>query len=244
MFRKHKRILSPFLKLFIEITQRVSSGCILQKKIGQLIMLLSVLEQFEITKFTFNPLFYTRSGFLRKLILFFERKIFLMKKKYRSLKRFFIKAFYLLNSFFIPNSYSTKNYTFSRIVYYILKRYFYLSIKHKLVLFFRFSVQIIKLKITYKLQQAIETNFGHAYPYYTRLLNYFPYLLATFFTILLQNFDGLYFYGFTNTAFLLQNFIISFQIVVGLTLIVFLLGLIIFIKCLFLVEYQLYYYLF
>lgn len=190
-----------------------------KKKIEQFIMLFSVLEQFEITKFTFNPLFYLRSGFFKKIFLFFKRKIFLMKLKYRSLKRFFIKIFYLIKSLFIPNSYSTKNYSFSRIMYFCLKKFFRLSIKHKLVLFFRFSVQIIKLKITYKLQQAIETNFGHGYPYYTRLLNYYPYLLATFLMILLQNFNGLYFYGFTNTAFLLQNFVISFQIVVGLTLI-------------------------
>ena len=84
------------------------------------------------------------------------------------------------------------------------------------------SIQVIKVKFQYKLQQIVKTNFGHGYPYFSRLLNYYPYILATFLFIILNNFDGLFFYGFTNTAFLLKNFLISFQIVVGLTLIVFL----------------------
>jgi len=50
-------------------------------------------------------------------------------------------------------------------------------------------------------------------------LNYYPYIFVTFFLIVCHNFNGLIFYGFTNTAFLLQNFVISFQAVVGLTLI-------------------------
>ena len=88
------------------------------------------------------------------------------------------------------------------------------------------------------------TNFGDHYPYFTRLLNYYPYLAMVFFLILIHNFNGLLFYGFTNTAFLLQNFVISFQSVVGLTILVFLLGLMIFIKCLYHLMYLFYYYLF
>jgi len=56
------------------------------------------------------------------------------------------------------------------------------------------------------------------YPYYNRLLNYYPYFFSVFFLILFHNFNGLLFYGFTNTAFLIQNCIISFQSVVGLTI--------------------------
>merc|ERR1712110_545725 len=73
-----------------------------------------------------------------------------------------------------------------------------LFIKKKLILFIRCNSQVVKFKIQYTFQQAVETNFGHGYPYYSRLLNYYPY---------------------TNTAFLLQNFVISFQAVIGLTLI-------------------------
>ena len=101
-----------------------------------------------------------------------------------------------------------------------LKTYFKLLIKKRLVLFTRFNSQIVKFKIQYIFQKVVETNFGHGYPYYTRLLNYYPYLFITFFLIVCHNFNGLFFYGFTNTAFLLQNFVISFQAVVGLTFIV------------------------
>lgn len=195
-------------------------------------MFFSVLEQFEITKFTFSALFFAFFfskekqiniiSFLSKVFLFFNRKIFLIEVKYRSLRRFLFKTFSILTSFFIPNSYSTKNYMYSRLMSFCLKNFFKLFFRQKLVLFFRYSVQIIKVKIQYKLQQAIETNFGHGYPYYSRLLNYYPFLFVTFSMILSHNFNGLYFYGFTNTAFLLQNFVISFQVVVGLTLIVYL----------------------
>lgn len=195
-------------------------------------MFFSVLEQFEITKFSFSyfcSFFFLSTekeqkiiSFFSKILLFINNEILLINFKFDTLKRIIVKFFKVIQSFFLPNSFSTKNYMYSRIMSFCLKTYFKLFIKKRLILFLRCNSQIVKFKIQYIFQKAIESNFGHGYPYYSRLLNYYPYLFVTFFLIVCHNFNGLFFYGFTNTAFLLQNFVISFQAVVGLTLIVFL----------------------
>jgi hypothetical protein len=189
-------------------------------------MFFSVLEQFEITKFSFFFFSIEKEQkivlFFNKILLFIKNDILLMNVKFDALQRIIIKFFKTIQSFFLPNSFSTKNYMYSRIMSFCLKTYFKLFIKRKLFLFLRCNAQVIKFKIQYILQKAIESNFGHGYPYYSRLLNYYPYLFVTFFLIVCHNFNGLFFYGFTNTAFLLQNFVISFQAVVGLTLLAFL----------------------
>lgn len=153
--------------------------------------------------------------------------------KFLGLKRFSTFWMRRFESFGLPHGFSTKNYTYGRLMIFCLKNYFRLLIKDKLILFIRCNSQIIKFKIQYNFQKAIKTNFGHHYPYYSRLLNYYPYLFVIFFLILCHNFNGLFFYGFTNTAFLLQNFVLSFQAVVGLTILVLLYVHIIFIKCLY-----------
>ena len=195
-------------------------------------MFFSVLEQFEITKYSFNYFcsifFFSKEreqkiiSFVSKILLFINNKIFFQRIQFGKPFRIIIKFFKIIQSFFLPNSFSTKNYMYSRIMSFCLKTYFKLFIKKRLILFIRCSSQIVKFKIQYNFQKAIETNFGHGYPYYSRLLNYYPYLFVTFFLIVCHNFNGLFFYGFTNTAFLLQNFVMSFQAVIGLTLIVYL----------------------
>lgn len=217
-------------------------------------MFFSVLEQFEITKFSLNWLFslyffldkrYKKIiTFITKNLLLINYKFFAIKLRYRTLKLLLVKFLKMLQSFFLPNSYSTKNYTYSRIMQICLKNFFKLLVKRKLSIFFRFAPQIIKIKIQLKLQQLIKTNFGDSNPYYRRLLNYYPYLFLTSFLIVCHNFNGLLFYGFTNTAFLLQNLVISFQAVVGLTFLEFLLDPMLFIKCLFRLMYQKFFCLF
>merc|ERR1712184_146815 len=147
--------------------------------------LFSVLEQFEITKFSFSYFFSTffsssEKGkkiisFINKILLFISNKILLIR--FRSLKRIIVKLFKVIQSFFFPNLFSTKNYMYSRIMSFALKTYFKLFIKKKLILFIRCNSQVVKFKIQYTFQQAVGTNFGHGYPYYSRLLNYYPYIL-------------------------------------------------------------------
>jgi hypothetical protein len=99
-----------------------------------LYMFFSVLEQFEITKFSFNyflSVFLISKekekqiiSFISKILLFINNKILLMRFKFSTFKRFFIKIFKVLQSFFLPNSASTKNYMYSRIMSFCLKTYF------------------------------------------------------------------------------------------------------------------------
>jgi len=126
--------------------------------------------------------------------------------------------FYLIKSFFFPSPFLTKNFIYGRLARFVLKFWFQLFIKKKIYIFFKYKAQYIKNTINLLFQQNIKTNFGHHYPYYNRLLNFYPFFISIFFLILFHNFNGLLFYGFTNTAFLLQNCIISFQSVVGLTI--------------------------
>lgn len=190
---------------------------------------LSVLEQFEITYFELGSLFlsltnftlinsfflYYRNCVISLEIFFQNKKIFLAKRKLL----YIFKKFYLfLQSFFIPTLYLTKNYAYGKIAFLYAKHCFGLFLKKTILLFWRFNIQILRVKFQMGYQQAIKVNFGDHYPFYSRLLNYYPYLLTVFYFILYHNFNGLLFYGFTNTAFLLQNFMISFQSVVGLTL--------------------------
>lgn len=191
----------------------------------------SVLEQFEISSFEFSPFFIGLSGFsfLNKLhfiyrnnllsfqIYFQNKAVFLVKRKIF----FLLKKLYLfIQSFFLPTIFFTKNYVYGKTVFLYVKHCLGLFLKKTILVFWRYNILIIRLKFQMTYQQAIKTNFGSHYPFYSRLLNYYPYLLAVFILILYHNFNGLLFYGFTNTAFLLQNFLISFQSVVGLTFLV------------------------
>lgn len=219
----------------------------------------SVLEQFDITKIYFSwslpflgilPIQYIFNFFFNtKIVLVYNwfKVCFFNFYNYKIVGQFllfFKNIFQIIQSFFVPTGYFTKNYTYGRIAYFGLRVFLNLFIKKKILMFWRFNSLVVKIKIQLIFQQAIKTNFGDHYPYFTRLLNYYPYLAMVFFLILIHNFNGLLFYGFTNTAFLLQNFVISFQSVVGLTILEFLLGLMIFIKCLYHLMYLFYYYLF
>lgn len=217
-------------------------------------MFFSVLEQFEITKFPKSVgllLFTTHSCKERKVIFFFEKialyisqRFFSLKYKRYTLKKLFYRLYKFVVSFFYPSRLECKTYTYAKLMRIGISTYLKILTRRKLWLFIRYNAIIIKFKIQLNFQYALETNFGRLFPYYNRLLNFSPYLYSLFLMILCHNFNGLYFYGFTNTAFLLQNFVMSFQTVVGLTIIVFSLDLIFFIKCLFLLMFLFYYYLF
>merc|ERR1712137_1289176 len=121
-------------------------------------------------------------------------------------------------SFFMPTVVSTKNMMFKRITILCFKQYLRLLVKKKILVFWRCNSQVIKVRSTVLFQQMVKANFGLFYPFKNRLLNFTPMLNTIFIVILVHNFNGLLFYGFTNTAFLLQNMVISFACVVGLTL--------------------------
>ena len=218
----------------------------------------STLDQFEITKFPLSgkdgivykvsyfvfgkKVIVNLSEFLEKLLIKFICYIHLFGIKFTFLKKLLIKIYLEIRGLFFLNTSSTKNYMFSRIMNLCSRTILKLYIRKKILLMTRFNAQVIKERIHVEFKNIIISNFGHKFPYYNRLLNYLPYLFYIFISIVLYNYNGLLFYGFCNTAFLFQNIVISFQIVVGLTLIEFLLDLLHFIKCLFLREYLYYYY--
>lgn len=159
----------------------------------------SVLEQFEITKFSLGGVCCFVLGervtlFIYKCYIVFRQYIFwrIEPKFYAAALR---RLFQIIESFFHPTSYSTKNYMFGRIAAFVIKYYLNLFVKKKILIFFRSNAQIIKLRIQSKFQQVIKVNFGSHFPYYSRLLNYYPFLLVIFLLTVLHNFNGLLFYG-------------------------------------------------
>lgn len=190
----------------------------------------SVLEQFNITKYNlFNGIV---PDFLVTFLIWvpFFTCIdikFIYIKKYRFLlkirnflRHIFINFFKIIFSIFCPTPDIAKNYFFGRFVKLFIKTFFQLMLRKRLLVFLRSNSQIAKIKIQLGIQHALESNFGHAYPFTIRLYQYYPFILSIFVIIALTNLNGLLFYGFTNTAFLLQNFVFSFETVVGLTLLV------------------------
>jgi len=178
----------------------------------------SVLEQFGITKMVFSVNLsnvYVWTFFQTYLIsvisgLWYDLHI----KTYR----IFRKILQLILSFGQPTFASTKNYMFGRIVKVLFNFYMRFLIKKKILAFWRCNAQVFKIKSSVMFQQMVKSNFGLFYPYKNRLLNYTPFLKVIFYTILCHNFNGLVFSGYTNTAFLFQNLVISVSCVVGLTL--------------------------
>jgi hypothetical protein len=88
-------------------------------------------------------------------------------------------------------------------------------------------------------QTVLKPTFGAHYPFEIRFYNYYPLLYFIFIFILCNNLLGLVPYGFSNSAFIIHNFTLSFLFLSGLTLIVFLYKEFIIINFLFLKTYQL-----
>ncbi len=174
-----------------------------------MVLVYSVLEQFDITKIDFSwilpflgfiKLKFILDFFFNEQILLFFYKLkvtyFIFINKLKGFLFFFIrKIFKIIQSFFIPTSYSTKNYMYGKIAYLIIKSYLSLFYKNKILMFWRLNSAVVKVKVQLIFQQAIKTNFGLHYPYYNRLLNYYPYIVTVFFLIVFHNFNGLLFYG-------------------------------------------------
>merc|ERR1712137_1210345 len=158
----------------------------------------SVLEQFCITKFSFLILSMSHFSFLGSFKAFVFKKLQTMFFGIKKLIQFFL-------SFFMPTVVSTKNIMFKRITILCFKQYLRLLVKKKILVFWRCNSQVIKVRSTVLFQQMVKANFGLFYPFKNRLLNFTPMLNTIFIVILVHNFNGLLFYGFTNTAFLLQN---------------------------------------
>ena len=186
----------------------------------------SVLEQFEITKLTFGSLFFKNDLSLSRVIIYVKVKfgeyvnvklLGYFSDKYFNVKNILLFLAKYIESFFHPTSEFTKNYIYGRIALKGIKYKLNLFIKKKILVFCRCNSQIVKLKFQVILQQVLKTNFGLHFPYYNRLLNFYPYIMLTFVLILAHNFVGLLYYGFTNTAFLFQNLELTWSSVVGLT---------------------------
>lgn len=209
----------------------------------------NVLEQFEITEFTLllllgecakGPFFYFISFFssiFSQAVSFINYYSCVLVPLPLLIQFFFLEIIHFTESLFYPTTLSTKNYVYSRYSYTVYKFFFELKKKGKLLVFFISNYQLIKLKIQVYFQQIIKANFGSHYPFYSRLLNYYGLFFLFFFYIVSSNYNGLFFFGFTNTSFLFQNLFFSFMAVVGLTFFVLLLDRYIFIKCLFHKEY-------
>ena len=171
-------------------------------------MLFSVLEQFDITKIPlclgttllglplFNKIYTFIDLLCYKNYLRLKGIFYLFLNNFKSVPFFLIrKTLKIFYSFFLPTSYTTKNYMYGKIVYLAIKVYLNLFYRHKILMFWRFNSAVIKVKVQLIFQQAIKTNFGLHYPYYNRLLNYYPYIATVFFLIVFHNFNGLLFYG-------------------------------------------------
>lgn len=71
-------------------------------------------------------------------------------------------------------------------------------------------------------QSILKPTFGAHYPFEVRFYNYYPFLYHIFLFILCNNLLGLVPYGFSNSAYIVHNFTLSFLLLTGLTLIVYL----------------------
>jgi F-type H+-transporting ATPase subunit a len=88
-------------------------------------------------------------------------------------------------------------------------------------------------------QSVLKPTFGAHYPFEMRFYNYYPIFYHIFIFILCNNLLGLIPYGFSNSAFIIHNFTLSFLFLSGLTLIVCLFKVFITINYLFQKIYQL-----
>lgn len=191
------------------------------------VLMLSVLEQFNITKY--NLL----SGVLDALIplsiitpfVYIDFRSIIERRSYKFLGVTLIKVQRCLQvilrfifSLFGPTPDNTKNFYYSRWVQLVTKMFFKLYIKRKLSIFCKTNTYIVKIKIQLGIQEGVRSNFGHSYPFVNRLYEFYPFMFTIFFLIVLNNLNGLLFYGFTNTAFLVQNLSFSSQIVLGVTI--------------------------
>jgi len=68
-------------------------------------------------------------------------------------------------------------------------------------------------------QTILKPTFGGHYPFEVRFYNYYPLFYHIFLFILCNNLLGLVPYGFSNSAFIIHNFTLSFLFLAGLTLI-------------------------
>lgn len=68
-------------------------------------------------------------------------------------------------------------------------------------------------------QVVLKPTFGAHYPFEVRFYNFYPMLYFIFIFILCNNLLGLVPYGFSNSAFIVHNFTLSFLFLAGLTLI-------------------------
>lgn len=90
---------------------------------------------------------------------------------------------------------------------------------YKLKIFYTSSWEYILNNLHSFTQSTIKSTFGDHYPFTVRLYNYYPFLFHIFIFILMNNLLGLIPYGFSNSAFLLHNFTLSFSCLIGLTFI-------------------------
>lgn len=104
-------------------------------------ILFSVLEQFQITKFSLNyvgSIYPFKTKGIQNLLYFFDgfklyysRRYFGFKSKFYKIRRFYVRFIRIIQSFFAPNLYSTKNYVYGRIMHACLKNYFRSLIRNK-----------------------------------------------------------------------------------------------------------------
>lgn len=58
-------------------------------------------------------------------------------------------------------------------------------------IFFKNCINFVKFSILYKFQVLVKTNFGSHYPFFMKLLSYYPYFLVIFFFLFFSNIQGL-----------------------------------------------------
>lgn len=68
-------------------------------------------------------------------------------------------------------------------------------------------------------QQILKPIFGSHYPFTVRFYQYYPFLYHLFLFILFNNLLGLVPYGFSNSAYIIHNLVLSMICLIGLTLV-------------------------
>jgi len=86
------------------------------------------------------------------------------------------------------------------------------------LLFPKTIFQLIIEKSHIMAQQILKPIFGSHYPFTVRFYQYYPFLYHLFLFILFNNLLGLVPYGFSNSAYIIHNLVLSLICLIGLTI--------------------------
>jgi ATP synthase subunit 6 len=100
------------------------------------------------------------------------------------------------------------------LIFFVSSMAFYTTL-----LFPKTIFQLIIEKSHITAQQILKPIFGSHYPFTMRFYQYYPFLYHLFLFILFNNLLGLVPYGFSNSAYIIHNLVLSIICLVGLTIV-------------------------